>query len=64
MKALDPPKVCGCGRVWRVIPKEARFIMTPDDELSGYYWECICKSTLFVPELFSAQELTAKDTNQ
>lgn len=45
-------KTCNCCQAeYQSIPKNARF--DPPDEAEdwegGFYWECNCKSTLFIP---------------
>lgn len=42
-------KTCSCGKVWLTIPSHAKLKISGDEFLDGYYWECVCKSTLFVP---------------
>lgn len=42
------PKKCGCGRVHFEIPATAR-VQKQGDRLSGWYWDCACHSTLFIP---------------
>jgi hypothetical protein len=42
-----PIKVCACGKQHFVIPAGARF--SADAVLGGYWFECACHSTLFVP---------------
>lgn len=43
-------KVCGCGKVFKSVPQDARVHLDPEEPtLSGYYWNCDCRSTLFVP---------------
>jgi hypothetical protein len=41
-------KTCQCGRVYARIPAHARY--HADAFFGGWYWECACKSTLFVRE--------------
>lgn len=41
-------KVCKCGKVHDPIPLLVREQLD-DDHVIGYYWECECKSTLFLP---------------
>ena len=41
-------KTCTCGKHFESIPKNARF-HSSDDEFEGWYWDCSCGSTLFVP---------------
>lgn len=46
-RKLRESKLCSCGRVHTVVPLEARLQLNAG-ELTGYYWECTCGSTLFV----------------
>lgn len=48
MLILDEPKICSCGVKHLLVPFAARY-MDDDSELSGYYFECSCLSTLFIP---------------
>lgn len=41
-------RVCSCGKLHTHVPFGARLQMD-GDSLDGYYWECECKSTLFLP---------------
>lgn len=43
---LLKPKVCSCGHVWNQMPMIAK--ISDDAVFGGAYWECVCKSTLFV----------------
>lgn len=43
---LVAPKACSCGIVHREIPAGAR-LLAIGDRFDGYYFECICLSTLF-----------------
>lgn len=43
---LKTPKTCSCGRVHHDVPSVPLF---EAEELTGYYWDCECKSTLFAP---------------
>jgi len=45
---LTKPKQCGCGKVHQTIPQDHR-LETDEGSYVGYYWDCECKSTLFVP---------------
>lgn len=49
--AID--KKCGCcGLDYLALPAQAKLFLDPEDNrLSGYYWDCTCRSTLFVPLL-------------
>lgn len=40
-------KQCSCGKTFSEIPKDARF-HNSGDEFQGWYWECPCRSTLFI----------------
>lgn len=42
------PHKCSCGRAHFEIPKTARF-QNEGDALDGWYFECACRSTLFIP---------------
>lgn len=45
----EKTRQCSCGQVYPGVPKYARY--HPDDgALSGWYWECKCRSTLFTPD--------------
>ncbi len=39
-------KTCACGKVYPFIPSNAR-PWIEDQILIGWFWECVCKSTLF-----------------
>lgn len=42
-------KVCPhCQKIYAVIPPQAKHFIDPD--VGGYYWECDCGTTLYVPE--------------
>jgi hypothetical protein len=41
-------KTCTCGKHYETIPPEAKYL-NDGSEFSGYYWNCECKTTLFVP---------------
>jgi hypothetical protein len=43
-----PVRICSCGKHHPLIPTHARYLA--DDELSGWYWECTCGSTLFLQD--------------
>lgn len=46
---LTGTKKCNCcGNLYIQIPSGARFLDNCDP-LGGWYWECSCGSTLFVP---------------
>jgi hypothetical protein len=45
---LTEVKACSCGEKHKQIPVGARLVNNGDD-LDGFYWDCHCKSTLFVP---------------
>lgn len=41
-------KVCAtCGKAHAIVPENARLMA--QGKLAGFYWECDCLSTLFVP---------------
>lgn len=47
MDAKNTKKTCGsCKKIHTRVPDNARFSSDPD--MGGFYWECSCKSTLFV----------------
>lgn len=48
-------KVCKCGKKHNTIPATAKYFKD-DSELSGWYWDCSCNSTLFVKENTDAEE--------
>jgi hypothetical protein len=43
-----PIKICSCGFEFFSVPARARFLDS-DDDLRGWYFECSCFSTVFVP---------------
>lgn len=45
-------RTCSCGRVHDIIPATARYQKSAleGDPLAGWYWECECGTTLFIPE--------------
>lgn len=43
---LKTPKTCSCGQVHHEVPSVPLF---EAEELTGYYWDCECKSTMFAP---------------
>lgn len=59
MKKPPIHKQCGCGKVWTAIPDNVQLFgpkpgtdsadFWSGDALCGWYWECDCQSTLFVP---------------
>lgn len=42
-QALKTPKICSCGATHHIA-------VNPRSDVTGVYWECGCKSTLFVPD--------------
>lgn len=44
VKEMVIEKVCSCGKPHNVIPEYAL-----EDE-NGYWWNCVCTSTLFYPK--------------
>jgi hypothetical protein len=53
---LLKPKVCSCGRIHLEVPAGVRLF--EDGDLSGYFWNCACHSTLFVgPEGIALEEV-------
>lgn len=46
---------CACGRVHEEIPDDARE-SNHGDEFDGWFFECACKSTLFVPVAWVKEE--------
>lgn len=50
MKFLTEIKTCAtCGATFDRVPAGAREGLESRDEFPGFYWECSCKSTMFVP---------------
>jgi len=47
LTSLYRPKKCSCGKHFARVPEDA--ILQEDEEMSGWYWNCECKSTLFMP---------------
>lgn len=48
MLTLKSSKQCSvCNKIHTQIPENTRFQMI-GDPLDGFYWECDCKSTMFV----------------
>lgn len=44
-------KKCACGKIFTKLPESAKFYAQEDKQfadLDGYYWDCECKSTLFI----------------
>ena len=41
-------KTCSCGKLHRLIPHGAIFF-NKGCAMDGYWWDCLCRSTLFVP---------------
>lgn len=51
MKLIEA-KTCGkCKKEWKEIPTNAKFVAqaTEHSSFDGYWWDCECKSNLFVP---------------
>jgi hypothetical protein len=53
---MKPPKIsktCACGEHHDRIPESARYQPPGDsfDWLAGWFWECECRSTMFVAAL-------------
>lgn len=44
---LHAPHVCSCGEEHDLIPSTAKESF--EGPFAGYYWNCPCKSTLFLP---------------
>lgn len=42
-------KTCSCGRIHSVVPAIAKYQHDGSD-LSGWYWNCDCNSTLFLAD--------------
>ena len=43
-------KTCACGKTFLTIPENARFFVPDEGEFShGWWWDCDCRSTLFLP---------------
>jgi hypothetical protein len=59
--ALDTPKRCGCGEVYREIPRYARLSDGTEDALHGWLWECACRSTLFVAKRVRPEDCSHSD---
>lgn len=54
-------KTCGCGNYFEIVPDDAI------KDKQGYWWNCICKSTLFYPFNLVLKENrngTTKDNQQ
>lgn len=48
-------KICGkCGKEWKEVLFRAR-TLSEGTKLDGFYWECECKSTLFVQQSFMSR---------
>lgn len=47
MKTQTPLKICSCGREFHSMPAKAKY--NPAEGLRGWFWECSCNSTLYVP---------------
>lgn len=43
-----------CGLTYLRVPEIARVSTDPD--MGGWYWECVCKSTLYVPAIVPLEE--------
>lgn len=41
-------KTCSCGLSFIAIPETAKYHAS-GDVFEGWYWDCVCRSTLFVP---------------
>jgi hypothetical protein len=46
--ARPPMKRCACGIIYKGVPSFADLHASGDD-LAGFYWNCACGSTLFLP---------------
>lgn len=46
-------KVCGCGEVYDRLPEGTK--LSDDEGCGGYYWNCSCNSTLFIPTKYIAE---------
>ncbi len=61
-KQLNSPKKCNtseCDKAWIVVPKTARY--GGNGPLKGWYWECNCGSTMFLPkDLKKLEEIRTK----
>jgi hypothetical protein len=44
---LEINKVCSCGKVWHHLPPT--FTVFIDEFFGGVYFDCVCKSTIWVP---------------
>lgn len=51
-KALERVKRCGCcEKVFDTVPEHAKYHVDKECGLTnGYYWNCNCGSTMFIPE--------------
>lgn len=45
-----PLKVCGCGTSYSKLPETAKLFKDENPDFCGYWFNCACRSTLFVPE--------------
>jgi hypothetical protein len=45
-----------CGKEILAVPLHARFLEDEED-FTGYYWECGCQTTLFVPLRMLEQDI-------
>jgi hypothetical protein len=45
----DRMKTCSCGRSFVSVPQTAQYFS--DDGLAGWYWNCSCRSTMYLPGL-------------
>ena len=59
IRAIKPIKHCGCGMRWEYIPRYAE--RTPDESIKGFWFPCVCKSGLFVPDANVVIEKIAED---
>ncbi len=47
-----PVKRCSCGKLYLFLPAEAVYFDSDGDDcfgMKGWMWDCVCRSTLFVP---------------
>lgn len=41
-------KSCSCGLKFQDIPKDAKYF-DDGDKIKGWFWQCSCNSTVFLP---------------
>lgn len=56
-------KICNCcGKVWNKIPDGAK-LQDNGDAFDGYFFDCDCKSTLFIPKDYALLAVLNKIEN-